>query len=188
MLAGATTYVSAATAGQAKPTIMAAIDSVLVSMVPACEAVVEWRAHAATPWIPIRFRSLTFLKATPGGPCDLACRFRVASRRRLAVDAVEGYEQRARLGAGDAIPDRLASAAGGNETILAQEGQMLRDAGIADAEELGQLADRSFTLDELAQDEQAMPVGKRLQQPAGAVCRTFHEVGFKFHTCTYTQV
>lgn len=65
---------------------------------------------------------------------------------------------------------------------------MLRDAGIANTKELGQLADRSFTLDELAQDEQAMPVGKRLQQRAGAVGRTFHEVGFEFHTCRYTQI
>ncbi len=48
MLAAATTYVSAATAGHAKPTIIAAIGSVLVSMVPACEAVVEGRARAAT--------------------------------------------------------------------------------------------------------------------------------------------
>jgi hypothetical protein len=39
--------------------------------------------------------------------------------------------------------------AGSNETVLAQQGEMLRDAGIADGEELGQFANGSFAFDEL---------------------------------------
>ena len=60
---------------------------------------------------------------------------------------------------------------------------MLRDAGIADAEEHGELADGAFPLDQLAKDEQAMPVGERLQQLAGAIRGTRHEISFQLHTC-----
>ncbi len=64
---------------------------------------------------------------------------------------------------------------------------MLRDAGIANAEEFGQLADGSLALDELTEDEEAVAVGHRLEEIAGAICRSLHGFDLDFHDCEYTQ-
>ena len=65
---------------------------------------------------------------------------------------------------------------------------MLRDAGVADADQLGELADGSLAFDELAKDQQPMTAGEGLQELAGTIRRTLHEVSLDFHTCTYMQV
>ncbi len=65
---------------------------------------------------------------------------------------------------------------------------MLRNARVADAEKLGELPDRPFAFDQLADDEQAMPIGERLEQLACTVRRSFHDFDFYFHTCKYTKV
>ena len=65
---------------------------------------------------------------------------------------------------------------------------MLGDGGIPKVQEFGKLADRTLAVDQLADDQQAMPVGERLQQFARLIGGTFHDFGINFHTCVYTKL
>ena len=57
---------------------------------------------------------------------------------------------------------------------------MLGHRGIAKAEEFGEIADRTLAVDQLADDQQPMPVGQRLQEIARRVGRGFHDVDCLF--------
>ncbi len=51
---------------------------------------------------------------------------------------------------------------------------MLRDCRIADAEKLRHLADRAFSIDKLANNQETMAVGKRFQKFARLLRRRVH--------------
>src|SRR5690554_4426179 len=65
---------------------------------------------------------------------------------------------------------------------------MLGHRGITKAEELGEIADRALAVDQLADNQQPMAIGQRLQEVAGLVGRGFHHCTIYFHTCVYTIV
>lgn len=65
---------------------------------------------------------------------------------------------------------------------------MLRDAGIANPKQFGKFADGALARDELAEDEQAVPVGHRLKEFASAICRTLHCADLYIHDCEYTNL
>lgn len=65
---------------------------------------------------------------------------------------------------------------------------MLGDGRIPDPEILRKLSNRLLAIDELAQDQETMPVGKRLQQFAGIVGGGFHDLKIDFHYCESTQI
>ncbi len=65
---------------------------------------------------------------------------------------------------------------------------MLGDRGVAQAEELGQLAHRPLAVDQLADDEQTVTVRERLEQHARLIRRPHHDFGIYFHTCVYTKI
>jgi hypothetical protein len=65
--------------------------------------------------------------------------------------------------------------------------QRPRCAVIADAEELGKRDHAAFAPDELAKNEQAMPVGRRLQEFAFATGRTVHAIGPELHIFKYAN-
>src|SRR6516164_8705973 len=63
---------------------------------------------------------------------------------------------------------------------------MLGHRGIAQAQELREITNRALAVDQLANDQEPVPVGKRLQKVARPVCRGFHNSNVNFHTCVYT--
>ena len=65
---------------------------------------------------------------------------------------------------------------------------MLGYGGVAKAQEFGEVADRAFTIDQLADDEQPMAIGQGFQKVAGAIGRGFHGINIYFHTCVYTII
>ena len=65
---------------------------------------------------------------------------------------------------------------------------MLGHGGVAKAQEFGELADRAFTIDQLADDEQPMAIGQGFQEFARGIGRGFHDIDIHFHTCVYTMV
>src|SRR5690606_3683734 len=112
------------------------------------------------------------------------------STLRRAIGAVQHLHHRARRPALDAVPDRLAVAAAGDDALAAQQRQMLRDRRIADAEELGELADGFLALDQLAQDQQPVLVGPRLRLLVGLVGGRANgvriDVRLDIHSCVST--
>jgi hypothetical protein len=124
----------------------------------------------------LRDRSLSLRKAATDSSCRLGSGARLTDLFRRTEGSVKGCKQGARLGAGDGVPDGLTVTARRHEAILAQEREMLRDAGIADTEKLGKFSDRPLPLHELAENEQPVPVGHRLEEIGGAFCRTVHEL------------
>ena len=64
---------------------------------------------------------------------------------------------------------------------------MLRHGGVPEVEKLGKLADRVLAVDELADDQEPVPVGQRLQEVARLVGGLLHDFAIYFHTCVYTQ-
>src|SRR5512138_1088706 len=85
---------------------------------------------------------------------------------RCAKHLIERLQDFARRLARDQIVDRLCIAPRGHQAILAKERKMLGDRGVAQGQELGEIADRTLPVDELADDEKPVPVGERLQQLA----------------------
>lgn len=65
---------------------------------------------------------------------------------------------------------------------------MLRDGGVPQIEEFREFSDRMLAVDQLADDEKPVAVGKRLQEIARLVGRLFHHVTVYFHTCVYTMI
>ena len=65
---------------------------------------------------------------------------------------------------------------------------MLGHRGIAKLQELGEIADRSLAVDQLADNQQPVTVGERLQQIARLIGGGFHGCNIYFHTCVYTIV
>ena len=65
---------------------------------------------------------------------------------------------------------------------------MLGHGGIPQVQEFGELADRPLAVDQLTDDQQAMPVGECLQQFARLIGGTFHHFSINFHTCVYTKL
>lgn len=65
---------------------------------------------------------------------------------------------------------------------------MLGHRGIANAQEFSEVADRALAVDQLANDEQPMAVGERLQQVARLIGSRFHHCDIYFHTCVYTII
>jgi hypothetical protein len=64
---------------------------------------------------------------------------------------------------------------------------MLGDAGISNAEKLGQLADGALPLHQLTENEEAMAASHCLQEIAGPICRSLHAFYLNIHYCEYTQ-
>lgn len=54
---------------------------------------------------------------------------------------------------------------------------MLRGRGVADTQKVGELADRFLTVDELAKDQKAVPIGQRFQECAGLIRGDAHGLG-----------
>src|SRR6516164_4109740 len=65
---------------------------------------------------------------------------------------------------------------------------MLGNRGITQAQELREITDRALAVDQLANDQEPVPVGKRLQKVACPVRRGFHNSNIYFHTCVYTII
>ena len=63
---------------------------------------------------------------------------------------------------------------------------MLGHGRVTKVQELRETANRAFAINQLANDQQAMPVGKRLQEIAGLIGCRFHYLTINFHTCVYT--
>ena len=63
---------------------------------------------------------------------------------------------------------------------------MLRHGGIANSKQFGKVANRPFSVDQLANDQQPVTVGERLEQLARAISRGFHNLWIYFHTCVST--
>jgi Protein of unknown function (DUF2892) len=64
---------------------------------------------------------------------------------------------------------------------------MLGDGGVTDAEKLGELPDRALMLDELAQNQESMPVAEGLEQVAGLIGCGLHLLDIYLHTCVYMK-
>ena len=93
---------------------------------------------------------------------EIRCAF--SWRALLAVEAVEGGEVLLDPGIGDPVPDRLAFAAEGDDTLVPYLGEMLRQSRLRQADDLGQGRDVGFApFHQLAQDHQVALVGERPQ-------------------------
>lgn len=66
---------------------------------------------------------------------------------------------------------------------------MLRGGGVANSQKVGELADRFLTVDELAKDQKAVPIGQRFQECAGLICGDAHDFWVdlrqNIHNCEY---
>src|SRR5262249_29514511 len=95
---------------------------------------------------------------------------RSSLKKRLEVsggteDHSQSIEHELGIAVGDAVVDRLAIATERDQPVLAEEGKVLRESRLAQADRAGQLADRRFACrGELAQDEKPPLVGKQLEQ------------------------
>ena len=71
---------------------------------------------------------------------------------------------------------------------------MLGHRGIPQVEQRRKLPDRAFPVDELADDQQPVTVGERLQEVACLVCSLLHEFAMYLHNhihmniCIYGQI
>ena len=65
---------------------------------------------------------------------------------------------------------------------------MLRHRWHANPQQLGELADRTLAIDQLADDQQAVAVGERLEELAGAVRRLLHRSYTYIHDFEYTII
>src|SRR6516162_8186846 len=108
-------------------------------------------------------------------------RARLTALRGRAIDTVERLEKRARRSAADGVPDGLPVPTSGDQTIPAENGEMLGHGRVADAKKLGELADRPLLLDELAEDQQPMRVGERFEQVAGLLDSRAHPFRLYLH-------
>ena len=93
----------------------------------------------------------------------------------LAEDLEQRLQHPARRQAGDRVLDRLSVPPRLHQPIPPQQREMLGHGGIAQIEERGKLADRTFALGQLAQDQQPMPIGERRSSSlawsaAAAIC------------------
>ena len=83
---------------------------------------------------------------------------------RLAIELVEHAEELLDARVGDAVPDRLALAPGGDDALIPHLGQMLRQGRLRQPHRLGQGGHVGLApLHELAQDHQPPLVGERPQ-------------------------
>lgn len=64
---------------------------------------------------------------------------------------------------------------------------MLRDCGIAHCEKCSEFADRALTVDQLAEDQQPMPVRHSFQQVAGLASCDPHLGCVYLHNYVYTK-
>lgn len=64
--------------------------------------------------------------------------------------------------------DRLAIAPGGDDTLFAQQREMLRQGRLRQADARLELADRQFPIGQLAQDHQPPLVAEQAEQTGGA--------------------
>ena len=65
---------------------------------------------------------------------------------------------------------------------------MLGHRRIAKLQELGEIADRSLAVDQLADNQQPVTVGELLQEIARLIGCGFHGCNIYFHTSVYTIV
>ena len=89
---------------------------------------------------------------------------------------MQNFEHAQDLGIGNPIAQHLPLAAIGDEALLAQLGEVLRQRRLADADTLDECADRQFARGgKMAHYEEAGPVGERSEQP-GDLVRTARHV------------
>src|SRR5690606_22100030 len=121
---------------------------------PSAWALVSTRMFLlAMAWSFISRLVMAEAEARPRGGMKLASRPGASALRR-AIGSVKDLHHLPRHIALDAIPDGLPVSAAGDDPVPAQKRQMLRDRGITDAEEFGELADRLLAVDQPAQDHQ----------------------------------
>lgn len=65
---------------------------------------------------------------------------------------------------------------------------MLGNGGIPQVQEPGQFPDRALAVDQLADDQEPVPVGERLEKVTRPIGRLLHYFAIYFHTCVYTIV
>src|SRR5450759_753423 len=145
-------------------------------------AACAYSASAAATTRPIRIRISPQLSHA-----NLAAPVPNASRSGRAIDPIERTHELARLRATDRIPDGLPVAPRRHQSVLAQQGQVLRHGRVADFQQRRQFTHRALFLSQLADDDQAVAVGERLEQPTRLVRRGQHVVDLYFHSCVYTN-
>lgn len=88
------------------------------------------------------------------------------------------------------VPDRLPVAATGNDAVPTEQRQMLRNRGIADAQELRELSNGFLPVDQAAKDQKAVRVRQRLHQLARLIYGGAHFVrvdgDLNIHEFVYT--
>lgn len=92
----------------------------------------------------------------------------------LAELLVHRVHQLRRFLAREAVPDRLAFAAGSHEVLAAKHREMLRQGRLTEADEWLELADRLLAFRQLAKDQQAGRIRHRRKYATGAGGVLFH--------------
>jgi hypothetical protein len=80
----------------------------------------------------------------------------------------------------------LTVAARFHQAFPAQQRQVLRYCRIPDLKELTQISDRPLGIEQLAQDQQPVPVSQRLQELGGLIGGLTHDGDVHFHSCVPT--
>src|SRR5271165_2987495 len=91
---------------------------------------------------------------------------RAPARLAAAERIVERADDRPRLVAGDAVIDRLAVPARGDQAFKPEARQLLRHRRLPPRQERLQFADRPLSVQEIAKDHQSGLMGQRLEKLA----------------------
>jgi hypothetical protein len=75
-----------------------------------------------------------------------------------------------------------------HQAFPAQQRKVLRYCRIPDLEELTEISDRPLGIEQLAQDQQPVPVAQRLQELGGPIGGLTHDGDVHFHSCVSTYV
>lgn len=88
------------------------------------------------------------------------------------------------LCARERVVDSLALTPGANQAILAEQRQLLRDSCLPCLDEASEFADRPLALQKVAEEEKAVPTGKRLQE----VCRLLYRLEHLFYLHSFIHM
>ena len=84
--------------------------------------------------------------------------------------------------------DRACFAPGANDAEPLQACEVLRQCRGAETDPQAEFSNAHFTLAKLAENEQAVSVGERLEQAARPIRCRRHHIGLHFHSCEYTEL
>src|SRR5690348_111107 len=91
---------------------------------------------------------------------------RVGWRDGVAVDGGDEVEHPADAVVGEAVVDGVAAAAGGDQAVVAQAGELLGHGRLAEAEDALELGDRALPVRDEAEEHEPALVGEGLEEVA----------------------